>query len=69
MLVLSRRANESIMIGDDIEVTVVAIGGNQVHLGVKAPKAIPIFRRELYARLMEGTESALEESEAKVNRQ
>jgi len=47
MLVLSRKLNEQIVIGDGIVVTVVAIRGGQVRLGVDAPKDIPIFREEL----------------------
>ncbi len=47
MLVLARRAGESIVIGPDIEVTVVEIQGDKVKLGVSAPKQIPVLRREL----------------------
>lgn len=48
MLVLSRNCNESIMIGDDVEVTVVEVRGNKVRLGVKAPDQVKVFRRELW---------------------
>ncbi len=48
MLVLSRRKDESIMIGDDVEVTIVDIRGDKVRLGITAPKAIPVHRREVY---------------------
>jgi carbon storage regulator len=48
MLVLSRRQSESIVIGDDIVVTVVKIRGNQVHLAFDAPRDTPIHRREVY---------------------
>ena len=47
MLVLSRKANEKILIGDDIEVVVVAILGDRVKLGVKAPNDIPVHREEV----------------------
>ncbi len=50
MLVLARKENETIRIGDDIEIVVVAIRGNSVRLGVKAPKAVPIDRQEVYER-------------------
>ena len=48
MLVLARKENEKIRIGDDIEIVVVAIRGNSVRLGIKAPKAVPIDRQEVY---------------------
>ena len=48
MLVLSRKLNESIMIGDDIEIVVVDIKYDQVKLGINAPKYIPVHRREVY---------------------
>ena len=48
MLVLSRRKNESIMIGDDVEIIIVDIRGNNVRLGITAPKTIPVHRREVY---------------------
>ena len=48
MLVLSRRKDESIMIGDDVEVTIVDIRGVKVRLGITAPKAIPVHRKEVY---------------------
>ncbi len=48
MLVLTRRHNESIMIGDSVEVTVVEVKGDQVKLGIKAPKEIKVHRKEVY---------------------
>lgn len=48
MLVLSRRKNESIVIADNIEITVVDVRGGKVRLGIKAPKKIPIHRKEIY---------------------
>ena len=48
MLVLSRQKDESIIIGDDVEVTIVDIRGNKVRLGITAPKNIPVHRREVY---------------------
>ena len=48
MLVLSRKVDEQIVIGDDIRVTVVSIRGNQVRLGFEAPPSVPIFREELH---------------------
>ena len=48
MLVLSRQKDESIIIGDDVEVTIVDVRGNKVRLGITAPKNIPVHRREVY---------------------
>ena len=48
MLVLSRHRDESIIIGDDIIVTIVDIRGDKVRLGIEAPKEVPVFRQELY---------------------
>lgn len=50
-LILSRKYRESIMIGEDIEITVLGMKGNQVHLSISAPKNIPIHRREIYDRI------------------
>jgi len=48
MLVLSRQRDESIMIGDDVEITIVDVRGDKVRLGITAPKQIPVHRREIY---------------------
>ena len=48
MLVLTRHINEKIIIGDSIEITVVDIQGDQVSLGIKAPREIPVHRKEIY---------------------
>ncbi len=48
MLVLARRLNESIMIGDDIELVVIDIKGDQVKLGIRAPKRVTVHRKEIY---------------------
>lgn len=48
MLVLSRKAKESIVIGEDIEVFIVGIRGDKVRLGVQAPKHVPVHRKEVY---------------------
>ena len=51
MLVLSRRKNESIMIGEDVEIVVAEIRGDKVRLGVSAPRYVPVHRREIYEAL------------------
>ena len=53
MLVLSRTTNESIMIGDDIEVFVVDVRGDKVRLGINAPKNISVHRREIYDKIQQ----------------
>lgn len=51
MLILTRRVGESIMIGDDVSVTVLGVKGNQVRVGVNAPKATEVHREEIYERI------------------
>ena len=51
MLILSRRVGESIMIGDDVRVTILGIKGGQIRVGVDAPKSISVHRQEVYERL------------------
>lgn len=53
MLILARRTNESIVIGDDIEVSVVDIKGDQVKLGIKAPRQVKVYRREVFEAIQE----------------
>lgn len=59
MLVLARKINESIMIGDDIEVVVIDIKGDQVKLGIKAPKKITVHRKEIYEEIKQENIAAL----------
>ncbi len=51
ILVLTRRASEVLIIGDDIKITILSIKGNQVRIGVDAPKNIPVHREEIYQRI------------------
>ncbi|WP_439243213.1 MULTISPECIES: carbon storage regulator CsrA [unclassified Lonepinella] len=51
MLVLTRKLGESLLIGDNIEITVLNVRGNQVKLGVKAPKEVSVHREEIYQRI------------------
>lgn len=58
MLVLTRRANQSIMIGHDIVVTVLEVRGDQVRLGIRAPRSIDVHREEVFANLQQANQAA-----------
>lgn len=51
MLVLTRKSNQSIMIGEDIEVSVLAVMGEKVRIGISAPRSVPVFRKEVYVEI------------------
>ncbi len=53
MLVLTRKSNQSIMIGDDIEISVLSIMGEKVRIGIQAPRDVPVFRNEVYLDIQE----------------
>lgn len=55
MLILTRRVGETVMIGEEIEVTVLGVKGNQVRVGIKAPKDTPVHREEIYERIRRET--------------
>ena len=61
MLALAHKSNESIMLGNDIEITVLEIKGDQVKLGIKAPKSVPIYRKEIYLQIQEENRQAVRE--------
>lgn len=65
MLVLSRKKNESIVIRDDIVITVVEIRGDKVRLGIDAPKEVPVHRREVYEAIRRNHGEKAEENEKK----
>ena len=60
MLVLTRKVGESITIGDQIEVTIIEIKGDQVKIGIEAPKAVDIHRKEIYVTIQEENQRAAE---------
>lgn len=62
MLVLTRKPNESLIIGDTIAVTVLAIEGDQVRIGITAPKHVPVHRREVYEQIKKANVEAAESS-------
>jgi len=51
MLILTRRVDETLMIGDDVAITILEIRGNQVRIGVKAPRDVPVHREEVYKKI------------------
>ena len=53
MLVLTRKTNQSIMIGDEIEVSVLAVSRDKIRLGISAPREVPVFRKEVYLSIQE----------------
>ena len=59
MLILTRRIGETLNIGDDVQVTVLGIKGNQVRIGVNAPKEIPVHREEIYERIKKEKEAGI----------
>ena len=56
MLVLTRKTNQSIMIGDDIEISVLAVMGEKVRIGIEAPRSVPVFRKEVYVEIQEDSD-------------
>ena len=58
MLALSRKVNESIMIGNDIEITILEIKGDQIKIGISAPKSVSIYRKEIYLQILESNKEA-----------
>ena len=54
MLVLTRKSNQSIMIGDEIEVSILSVAGDKVRIGIDAPRDIAVFRKEVYLAIGEG---------------
>ena len=64
LLVLTRKSNQSIMIGDEIEVSVLAIMGEKVRIGIEAPRSVPVFRKEVYLEIQQGDSKPEEEKKA-----
>lgn len=60
MLALARKINQSIMIGSDIEITLLEIKGDQVKIGINAPKSTPIYRKEIYMQIQDENKKASE---------
>ena len=59
MLALSRKKNEALVINNNIEITVLEVKGEQVKLGISAPKEVPVYRKEVYVQIQESTKEAV----------
>jgi len=62
MLILTRKKNETIMIGNEIEITLLSIDGDQVKIGIKAPKEVEIYRQEIYQAIQEENKEAVKQA-------
>lgn len=60
MLALTRKKNESLIINNNIEITILEVKGEQVKIGISAPKEIPIYRKEVYLQIQESNKAAME---------
>ncbi len=61
MLALTRKKNESIIIHNNIEITILEVKGEQVKIGIQAPKEVPIYRKEVYVQIQETNQEAMQE--------
>ncbi len=59
MLALSRKKNEAIVINNNVEITVLEIKGDQVKIGISAPKEVPVYRKEVYVQIQEANKEAM----------
>ncbi len=60
MLALSRKKNEAIVINNDIEITILEVKGEQVKVGISAPKEVPVYRKEVYLQIQNATQEAVD---------
>ena len=67
MLVLTRKSNQSIMIGDEVEVSVLAIMGEKVRIGIQAPRSVPVFRKEVYVEIQQDESAKDQAGKAEVD--
>ncbi|MCI8408563.1 MAG: carbon storage regulator CsrA [Lachnospiraceae bacterium] len=67
MLALSRKQNESIVIGNDIEITILDVKNDQVKIGINAPKHVGVYRKEIYLQIQEENKKAMESAAPTLN--
>ena len=65
MLALSRKRDEAVIINDDIEITIIEIKGDQVKIGISAPKSVPIYRKEVYMQIQNANKEAAQSVDIK----
>ena len=65
MLALSRKKDEAVIINDDIEITIIEINGDQVKIGISAPKSVPIYRKEVYMQIQNANKEAAQSVDIK----
>lgn len=66
MLTLARKVNEAIIVNDNIEITVLDVKGDQIKIGIDAPKSVPIYRKELYVQIQQANAEAANMSNPQV---
>jgi carbon storage regulator len=69
MLVLTRKSNQSIMIGDEIEISVLSVMGDKVRIGIQAPRSIPVYRREVYVAIQREREDEITQADEQLDPQ
>ncbi len=63
MLALSRKKNEALVVNNNIEITILDIKGDQVKIGISAPKEVPVYRKEVYVQIQEANKEAMSEND------
>ncbi len=67
MLALSRKKNEALVINNNVEITILEIKGEQVKIGISAPKEVPVYRKEVYLQIQEANKAAMNAEDAMEN--
>lgn len=67
MLALSRKKNEALIINNNVEITILEIKGEQVKIGISAPKEVPVYRKEVYLQIQESNKAAMNAEDAVEN--